>query len=202
MLTAEFYASVLLFCFASTGTLGPNAFMLISSGLNYGIKNSLPHYFGVVFGFPVLVAFIGFGLGSFFTQYPSFHQAIKILGVSYLLYLAWKIANTKSANTGSNLQKPLTFFQAAAFQWVNPKAWVIAIGAIATFTTHGNISTQIIFIIFACFLASLLCMGIWLVIGASLQTLIERPRQFQLLNIAMAFVLIVSIIPMLLTELS
>lgn len=199
MLTTEFYVSVLLFCFASTGAPGPNAFMLISSGLNHGIKNSLPHYFGVIFGFPVLVTFIGFGLGAFFTQYPSFHQAIKILGVSYLLYLAWKIANTKSTNTGSNLQKPLTFFQAAAFQWVNPKAWVIAIGAIATFTTHGNISTQIIFIIFAYFLASLSCMGIWLVIGASLQTLIERPRQFQLLNIAMAFVLMVSIIPMVLT---
>lgn len=202
MLNIEFYLSVLIFCFAATGTPGPNTIMLVASGLNHGIKHSIPHYLGISFGFPLMVLLIGFGLGAIFTNYPFVHQTIKVVGISYLLYLAWKIANTKSSDSSNGLKKPFTFLQAAAFQWVNPKAWVIAIGAIGTFTTYGNISAQVVFITFCYFLASITCMGLWLILGASLQRLIRQPKQFQIFNITMAILLVASIVPMIFVQLS
>lgn len=201
MQNIEFYLTVLIFCFAAAGAPGPNAIMLVASGLNHGVRNSLPHYFGISLGFPLMVAVIGFGLGAVFTRYPIIHQVIKYLGISYLLFLAWKIANTKNARIHSSAKNPLTFFQAAAFQWVNPKAWVIAIGAIATFTDGNNMQLQITFITIAYLMACFLCMGLWLILGASLQRLIHKPKQFQRFNFLMAALLVISVIPMIFTKL-
>lgn len=203
MLAFEFYLSVLVFCFVTTITPGPNNIMVMASGLNHGIKKSMPHYLGISLGFPVMVAVIGFGLGAIFLQYPVIHQVIKVLGISYLLYLAWKIANAKKANSSESLKKPFTFLQAAAFQWVNPKAWVMAIGAIATFTNgDSNIQGQILFIIFAFVMACSICTGSWLVLGVALQKFLQNPKQLQYFNITMAVLLVLSIVPMIFSDAS
>ena len=107
----------------------------MSLGLNHGVIKSTPHFAGIIIGFPLMVAAIGLGLGAIFLNYPTIHQLIKIIGIIYLLFLAWKIANTANSTAGMHLKRPLTFIQAAAFQWLNPKAWVIGIGAIAHFTS-------------------------------------------------------------------
>ncbi len=196
----EYYLSVILFCLVTSITPGPNNIMLMSSGLNHGVLKTVPHISGIIIGFPLMVAALGFGLGTIFLNYPVIHQAIKIVGISYLLFLAWKIANTSNANAGKQLKKPFTFIQAAAFQWLNPKAWVIAIGAIATFTTVGNIEIQVIIIVFTYLFVGAFSMGLWLLMGASLQKILRSQKQFQVFNVAMAILLVMSVAPMVIME--
>lgn len=196
----EYYLSIILFCLVTSITPGPNNIMLMTSGLNHGVLKTVPHISGIIVGFPLMVAALGFGLGTIFLNYPVIHQVIKITGIGYLLFLAWKIANTTSANAGKNLKKPLTFIQAAAFQWLNPKAWVIAIGAIATFTTVGNFEVQVVIIVFSYLFVGSFSMGLWLLMGASLQKILRSQKQLQVFNIIMAILLVSSIVPIVIME--
>jgi len=127
----EIVLSVLLFALVSTVTPGPNNIMIMTSGVNFGVWRTLPHYLGICFGFPAMVVAISLGLGKVFEAFPQLHLVIKVLGITYLLYLAWRIATTATEIDGEKTSKPLSFLQAAAFQWVNPKAWVMAVGALA-----------------------------------------------------------------------
>ena len=174
----------------------------MTSGLNHGIRKTLPHYFGIMAGFQVMVAVIGLGLGTVFLNYPILHQIIKVFGITYLLFLAWKIANTSNSTASDKLKEPLTFIQAAAFQWINPKAWVIAIGAIATFTTIGNIKLEILIILFGYLSVGSLSMALWLILGASLQKLLHKKKHLQYFNIVMAILLALSVISLSITELN
>ena len=196
----EYYLSVILFCLVTSITPGPNNIMLMSSGLNHGVLKTVPHISGIIIGFPLMVAALGFGLGTIFLNYPVIHQFIKIAGVSYLLFLAWKIANTTRANAGNHLREPLTFMQAAAFQWLNPKAWVIAIGAIAAFTTVGNFEVQVVIIVFTYLFVGSFSMGLWLLMGASLQKILHSQKQLQVFNVVMAILLVLSIVPIVVME--
>ena len=196
----EYYLSVILFCLVTSITPGPNNIMLMSSGLNHGVLKTVPHISGIIIGFPLMLAALGFGLGTLFLNYPVIHQVIKIAGISYLLFLAWKIANTTRADAGKHLREPLTFMQAAAFQWLNPKAWVIGIGAIATFTTIGNIEIQVIIIVFTYLFVGAFSMGLWLLMGASLQKILRSQKQLKVFNITMAILLVMSIVPIVITE--
>ena len=192
----EVYLSIIIFCLVTSITPGPNNIMLMTSGLNHGVLKTIPHISGIIVGFPLMVAALGFGLGTIFFNYPVIHQFIKIVGIGYLLFLAWKIANTTNTNTGKHLREPLTFIQAAAFQWLNPKAWVIAIGAIATFTTVGNIQSQVVIIVFAYLFVGSFSMGLWLLMGASLQKILRSQKQLQVFNAVMAILLVMSVAPM------
>ena len=196
----EYYLSVILFCLVTSITPGPNNIMLMSSGLNHGVLKTVPHISGIIIGFPLMVAALGFGLGTIFLNYPVIHQFIKIAGVSYLLFLAWKIANTTRANAENHLREPLTFMQAAAFQWLNPKAWVIAIGAIAAFTTVGNFEVQVVIIVFTYLFVGSFSMGLWLLMGASLQKILHSQKQLQVFNVVMAILLVLSIVPIVVME--
>ena len=192
----ESLASILLFCFVTTITPGPNNIMLMTSGVNHGIKKTIPHLLGIAFGFPAMVAALGSGLGVIFVSYPVVHEAIKVVGVTYMLFLAWKIANAGNVNASVSLQKPFTFLQAVAFQWVNPKAWIIAIGAIATYTTVGNVQEQVLWIILGYATVGSLCMTFWLAMGAFLQKLMRNKKHVQMFNIFMAVLLVGSIATM------
>jgi len=131
----ELLLAVFLFAVSSTITPGPNNIMVMTSGLNFGVKSTIPHLLGVCIGFPIMVILLGLGLGLIFDLYPFIHEFIKIFGVLYLLYLAWKIANSTSQIAGKQQQKPFSFIQAALFQWLNPKAWIMATSAIAAYTS-------------------------------------------------------------------
>jgi threonine/homoserine/homoserine lactone efflux protein len=184
------------FTFVAGITPGPNNIMLFASGLNHGVKKSLPHYFGICIGFIFLVAAIGFGLGAIFKQSPLLHQILKIVGAIYLVYLAWKIACASTASSCGDIRYPFTFIEAALFQWVNPKAWVISIGAIATFSIPSNIIGSITAIIIMYFIMGLLTMGIWLTLGSTLQRFLKSEKRKRIFNISMAILLVFSIIPM------
>lgn len=191
------WLSLVMFAMVSTITPGPNNIMIMSSGLNYGIRRSLPHWFGIFLGFPIMTLAVGLGLGQAFVQWPWLHSVIKVLGISYLLFLAYKIAMTKTQSHQSKNSQPLTFMQAALFQWVNPKAWVMAIGALATFTTlEWSMFQQALLISLAFIMVGIPGTGLWLFAGSLLQQLLKQPAYQRAFNYTMAVLLVLSLIPM------
>ena len=192
----ELIAAILLFAASSTVTPGPNNVMIMTSGLNFGIRRSLPHFLGICLGFPVMVLLVGLGFGVVFERFPIVHEVIRILGVAYLLFLAWKIANSSSQSMSSKEASPLTFLQAALFQWMNPKAWVMATGALAAFTTlSSDLLPQALLIAASFFLVAFPCVGIWMIFGVSLKQVLQNPVYLLWFNRTMAFLLVLSILP-------
>ena len=183
--------AVLFFAFSTTITPGPNNVMIMSSGVNYGIKASVPHWLGICLGFPLMVLLVGLGFGVVFERYPHLHQLIKVFGVAYLLWLAWRIASAEPKTIEQGKSKPFSFIQAALFQWINGKAWVMASGAIAAFTTVGGVYWVEVSIITAAFLiVAFPCVGVWLVFGAVLRKVLTKALFQRLFNITMAIILV------------
>lgn len=194
----DFYLAIFIFAASTTITPGPNNIMIMTSGLNYGIKNSIPHLLGICFGFPAMVLMVGAGFSVVFDMYPVLHEAIKILGVIYLLYLSWLIASSSPASLDTKKAKPLSFFQAALFQWVNPKAWVMATGAVSAFTTiTSDLLSQVIIISLMFFIVAFPCVGIWLLFGMGIKKYLNTPRHQKVFNLSMAILLIASVFPVL-----
>tara|TARA_R110001583_G_scaffold19176_1_gene75358 strand:- start:312 stop:926 length:615 start_codon:yes stop_codon:yes gene_type:complete len=194
----ELLLAILLFAVSTSITPGPNNIMIMTSGLNHGVKNSLPHLLGICFGFPVMVILIGLGIGVFFEIYPLFHEIIKIFGVIYLLYLSWLIAVSSPSSLESEISKPFSFVQAALFQWVNPKAWIMAAGAVSAYTTSStDIFIQVIYIALAFFVVSFPSVGVWLIFGAVLKKYLKSPKHQKIFNVTMALLLIASVLPVL-----
>ena len=177
-------------------TPGPNNVMLTTTGLNFGVRRGMPHLLGICLGFPVMLALIGLGFGSMFRLYPILHDIIKLVGIAYLLYLAWKIAQTRTGPDAIEQEKPIGFWQAAAFQWVNVKAWIMGSSALAAYTTLGdNFFLQVAIICISFVIITIPCAGIWLVFGAGLQRFLHDPGHLRLFNIVMALLLVASILP-------
>jgi threonine/homoserine/homoserine lactone efflux protein len=194
----EFYLSIFIFAISSTVTPGPNNIMIMTSGLNYGVKKSIPHLLGICFGFPVMVIVIGFGFSIVFERYPLFNEIIKVLGIVYLLYLAWLIASSSPVSLEGRKSKPLSFTQAALFQWVNPKAWVVATGAVSAYTSvSSDIFTQVIFIALAFLIVAIPSLGTWLIFGVGIKKYLKSPKHQKVFNLSMALLLILSVLPVL-----
>lgn len=190
--------SITSFTFAGVLTPGPNNIMLLSSGLTFGYKNTIPHILGVVLGFTIMVILVGLGLGAIFETFPIIFTILKFIGISYLFWMAWHIANSKSEIKTKNNQnsKPFTFIQAASFQWVNPKAWFMAITTTVSFVTnpeHGFI--QVLIIAFIFMLVGFISTNIWTLGGVYLKKLIKNPLHVKIFNITMAVLIITSVLP-------
>lgn len=193
----ELILAIALFAFSSGITPGPNNIMLMTSGVNFGVKRSIPHLLGISLGFPTMILAIGLGLSALFQSYPIIHQVIKVVGIGYLLYLSWLIANSSSKMEGKVIAKPFSFIQAAAFQWVNPKGWIMAVGAIATFTSvQQDLTPQVITIATVFLCVAFPCAIVWLGFGVALKRILKNERQQKIFNITMAVLLVASIIPM------
>jgi len=179
-------------------TPGPNNIMLMASGLNYGARRTLPHAFGIILGVPIMTLAVGLGLGKLFTLFPMVHQVIKVVGIIYLLYLAWGIATAKQIPKEERLGasgQPLSLFQALLFQWVNPKAWVMVIGAISAYTSD-NFLIEICIIALCFFFAAFFSTSLWTLCGAMLNNIITTARYRVLFNRLMGVLLVLSILPM------
>jgi threonine/homoserine/homoserine lactone efflux protein len=164
--------------------------------MNFGIKNSIPHVLGICVGFPVMVILIGLGISVVFEKYPVLHEIIKILGVVYLLYLSWLIASASPDTLESKKSKPFTFLQAALFQWVNPKAWVVATSSISAYTVlNDSIYWQILMISAVFFFAALITTSLWLIFGKGIKQMLQSTRQQRAFNIAMSLLLVASVVP-------
>ena len=190
------YLAIILFAIATCVTPGPNNAMIMASGLNYGIRRSIPHFSGIVLGFPAMVVAVGLGLSTVFDQYPVLHILLKLIGAAYLSFLAWKIATAPVSELNETAGKPFTFIQAAAFQWVNPKAWVLAVGATATYTIVGeSYALQVVTIALIFMVFGAPCIMLWLWFGASLKSLLQNPQSVKFFNYTMACLLILSLLP-------
>lgn len=195
-MTTELLLAFIAFAFVTSVTPGPNNMMLLASGVNFGLLRSLPHMFGISLGFMLLVASVGLGLGQLFEQVPLLYSVLRYLGAAYLLYLAWKIANSGAPDNQSNAAaKPFTFLQAAAFQWVNPKAWIMAIGAITTYTPQENFVVNVLLIAALFALVNCPSVGLWTVAGSLLRNWLSNARALRIFNIGMALLLVASLYP-------
>lgn len=198
-MTLELLLAFILFAFVTSLTPGPNNMMLLASGVNFGVRRSLPHLLGISLGFMILVMAVGLGLGQLFEQFPPLYSALRYGGAAYLLYLAWKIAASGAPDTAGNSQgKPFTFLQAAAFQWVNPKAWIMAIGAITTYTPQDGFVVNVLLIAALFALVNCPTCGLWTITGSLLRRWLDRPAVLRTFNIGMALLLVASLYPILL----
>jgi len=178
-----------------TITPGPNNIMILASGLNFGIRKSIPNLLGIAFGFPIMLIAVGFGLDSLVTQKPGIYLFVKLASVGYLLFLAYKMFVTTQQKNLNQVAKPLTFIQAVLFQWVNPKAWVMIFSGIGVFTTSTDMQTTTLIIALSFFIAIFPCNGSWLFLGSQMKKLIKTDFHYKVFNRTMATLLLVSVIP-------
>ncbi|MEO0329177.1 MAG: LysE family translocator [Pseudomonadota bacterium] len=193
----DVFLALLGFCFVSSVTPGPNNIMLLTSGVNFGFRKTIPHMFGIAFGFGILLAAVGFGLKEAFESFPLLQTVIKIAGGAYLLYLAWKIANSGPVEAGTGSGKPMTFLAAALFQWVNPKAWVMAITAMTVYTGQPDFVTSVWIVVFAFVVVNFPSVSIWCAFGVGLRQWLSDPKYLRIFNYSMALLLVASLWPML-----
>jgi len=189
-----------MFSVTTSMTPGPNNIMLLSSGLTFGYKRTIPHILGVVIGFPVMTIFVGLGLGEFFKLYPFTFIVLKIIGIIYLLWLAWKIAiSTPEFKEKDKNAQPLKFLPIILFQWINPKNWIKIITAMSVYVTSVEHATaQIIVITTMFFITVLMSANSWTLGGVVLKKFIKSNVGIKRFNIIMAILLVLSIIPTLL----
>jgi threonine/homoserine/homoserine lactone efflux protein len=184
------FAAVMFF------TPGPNNIMLLSSGLTYGFRRTLPHIAGVAIGFSFMVAAMGLGLGAVFIAWPVLQTILKYAGAAYLIWLAAAIAMSGAAPSGQDNQRgPMTFWGAAVFQWVNVKGWVIAIGTITAYSAIASYPWNIGMQTVLSLLMGTLSAVTWALFGSSLRSLLTSPRMVRAFNIVMAALLLASLYP-------
>lgn len=200
MITFDLTFALLGFALVTQASPGPNNIMLLASGMNYGWYRSLPHMLGIGLGFPFMIIMVGLGIAQVFEIIPYSYTVLKIISVIYLLYLAYKIAMAKPLETNNAediKSKPMSFLQAAMFQWVNPKAWAMALTVIAAYSPEGNPVVGVFFIavIFVC--TGSLTVNAWTLLGGQLRTLLRNHTAYRYFNYSCAFVLVLSLYPIL-----
>lgn len=199
-MTTELLLAFLIYAFVSAITPGPNNMMVMASGLNYGFKQTLPHIAGITVGFTLMVFLAGLGLMSLLESVPFLYQTLHVVCAVYLLYLAWKIATASPlGHNKTTTKKPFSFLQAMAFQWVNPKALVMAMAAITTYVPEvpGSaflLNVTIVAVLYG--LVSFPCGTIWTLFGNSLRYFLSDPLHYKIFNISMAVALILSLYPL------
>lgn len=195
-MTSPMLAALATFCFVSSITPGPNNMMLLASGANFGFTRTVPHLLGVTIGFGLMVLAIGFGVGGVFVTYPALYTALRVAGTLYLLWLAWRIATADGIGERKASTRPMTFLEAAAFQWVNPKAWAMALSGITAFAAQDNFVFGVLSVAAVFSAINLPCVASWAGFGTLLQRLLAQPWRLRTFNVTMALALVLSIYPM------
>ena len=196
--TYEILIALIGFAFASSITPGPNNLMLMASGANYGLWRTVPHMLGISLGHAFMVVMVGVVLLRVFETYPVLNIVLKVLSAAYMLWLAWKIANAVAPEAKEVTGKPFTFLQAAAFQWVNPKAWFMAITAISAYAPQDMGVLAGSLIVAAVFSATNLpSVTVWAWMGVQVRRWLGTARRLRVFNVTMAVLLVVSLYPML-----
>ncbi|TFW29026.1 LysE family translocator [Duganella callida] len=186
------------FAAVSSITPGPNNTMILASGLNYGFARSLPHLFGICCGFAFMIFATGLGLHVVFEQLPLLQTILKYAGALYLLWLAWKLARAAPmTGTQASNARPMGFWGAAAFQWVNPKAWVMTIGALTTYLPQGFQLLDVALLAGVFWCVGMLCVGSWAAFGVAMRRVLQDARSVRIFNIVMALLLVATLYPLL-----
>jgi threonine/homoserine/homoserine lactone efflux protein len=195
----ELFLAQVLFASVMAFTPGPNNVLLAASGVNFGFMRTMPHIWGVTIGFDVLLIAGAVGVGFLFHAFPALHTVIKIAGALYMLYLAWKVATAhQGGSEGETRARPFTFMEAAAFQWINPKALIAVIGGVALYVRPGHEWIDFSVMLAVMTAATLGAVALWTGFGVALRRFLRDPARARIFNIAMALLLVVSIVPMVL----
>ncbi len=197
-MSLEMFGALVVFAAVMSGTPGPNNMMLLASGVNFGFRRTVPHMLGISLGVMLLLLAVGFGLHEVLKRWPVIFTVIKYVGGAYLLWLAWMIANSAPIKdrSGEAKGRPMSFIEAAAFQWINPKAWVMAVGAMATYTTESAYALTVIIVALVFGLVSGPSTGTWTVFGVALKRFLADPKANRIFNITMSLALVASLWPL------
>ena len=194
----DVFVALTVFAFVMAFTPGPNNILLTASGVNFGFARTIPHLLGVDIGFIVLLAVFAGGLGLVFAAMPALQLALKIAGAAYMLWLAWKVASARPAGDGgmtNMLGKPMTFLQAAAFQWVNPKAVVAALSGVAVYMRPDHARQDFLIVLAVFTLSTVLSTATWAGFGVALRRFLRDPMHARIFNVVMGLLLVATIIP-------
>jgi threonine/homoserine/homoserine lactone efflux protein len=195
-MTPELLAALAAFAFVSSVTPGPNNLMLMASGTNFGFVRTLPHMLGVSIGFTAMIVLVGLGLAQLFAAYPVAHDVLRAVSVAYLLWLAWKLANAAPPSAeGPMRAKPMTFVQAALFQWVNPKAWTMALTAVTAYLPANDALMSLIIVALVFGAINLPTVGSWTLMGVQLRRFLSDPLKLRVFNTIAALALVGSLYP-------
>lgn len=195
-MTPSVLAALAAFALVTTITPGPNNLMLLASGANFGFRKTLPHMVGIVVGLSGLTLVVGGGLMVLFEAYPVLNAWLGAVSAVYLLWLAWKIASAEPLKERDSKGKPMTLLQAAAFQWVNPKAWAMGLSAITLYAPNQSfVSALMVVSVFA--VVSFPAISVWAWLGVVVRQWLTSHRRYRIFNVSMALLLIASLYPVL-----
>lgn len=187
-------AGFLLLTVPSFFTPGPNNLMLMTSSAKFGPRRTLPHALGIVFGFPLMVLGVGLGLGEVFTLFPQLKTILKYLAAAYFLWMAWNLLGLK-IGAAEGAERPMTAFEAAGFQWVNPKAWAMATSFVAAFIVSGEGRlTSILLLTAGCLALSPFSSLVWVFFGQQLQIFLKRTGTERFLGFILAGLMVVAVV--------
>jgi len=194
-MSTDLFLALVLFALASSVTPGPNNLMLMTSGVNFGFKRTLPHMLGVSLGFVFMAVLVGIGVIRLFDAFPITYLILKVLSVTYMLYLAFKIARSSSAIENRKAKaQAMTFIEAVLFQWVNPKAWTMALTAVSIYApTKDFASVVLVACIFG--IVNFPCIACWAGLGTKIKLLLVKPKSLRIFNYCMATLLVLSLYP-------
>jgi threonine/homoserine/homoserine lactone efflux protein len=188
--------ALMMFALVSSITPGPNNLMLMASGANFGFRRTLPHMLGVGIGFTLMVILVGVGIMQIFDLFPLSYDLLKYLSIGYLFFLAYKIATADTSFKNLKAKsKPMTFMQAVLFQWVNPKAWTMALTAISIYAPSKSFAA-VCFVAFTFGIVNLPSVSSWAMLGQQIQKVLTSQNHFKLFNFTMASLLLLSLYPM------
>lgn len=195
MLT-DFWIPLFVFSSIAAFTPGPNNLMVAASGMNYGFKRTLPHIIGVSLGFPVMLLCVIFGAGTLITQFPIAREVMRAASAIFIFYFAWKIATAETDLSLDKPGQPLTLWQGALFQWVNPKGWAVAI-AVAALYAPGGLSDwdRAAYMAMLFFAITVACTSCWTSFGTVIRKFLQNPKKRQWVNWIMAVTLVLTMIP-------
>lgn len=193
-MSVDLLLALTAYAFVTSVTPGPNNIMLLASGVNFGFRRTLPHMLGIALGHAFMVFVVGVGLVGVFINYPPARTALTIISVAYMLWLAWKIAHAAPPDGSTTKGKPLTFLQAAAFQWVNPKAWIMSLGAV-TLYAPGQEWLAVAWVAGVFVLVNFPSVSVWALAGVGLRRLLQHPDLLRAFNYTMAALLVLSLYP-------
>ena len=192
----DLFLALVVFAIVTSLSPGPNNLMLMASGANFGFRRTIPHMLGIGIGFVVMVLMVGLGLAQVFDAYPVSYTILNVASLMYMLYLAWKIANATAPKQADGQGRQLTFLQAAGFQWVNPKAWAMALTSISLYAPDRTVGSMLmVALIFGA--VNLPCVSSWTVLGQQMRRVLTNPSRLRAFNWTMAMLLVASLVPVL-----
>lgn len=196
-MTLDLLPALAAFALVTSITPGPNNLMLMASGANFGLRRSVPHMLGIGVGFTVMIVLVGLGLIGLFDRVAWSRSALAVASGLYMLWLAWRIANAAAPQqSAGRAARPITFLQAAAFQWVNPKAWAMALTAITAYAPDRSL-TAILWVAAVFGAINLPAVSTWTLIGQQIRRFLGTRARLRAFNWTMAALLILSMIPLL-----